>query len=577
MKKNIKAFLLVSAVASSSFLGTSGVNAGPNTPYIDGYSEGTFIKYENNNIHFEEYDGTIHNINFDGRTKLMIDDRGATIKDFRKGMDIYVELKGRKIVHMDSFSTDYPAHITKEGKKRSGIVKSIDRDQIVIITAIGTEETYFTSPSTITLQGGKTVSLNNLYVGDRVKFHFDDIDTNIASKVVIEGDSIAIKDLYRAEIAVTNRMSSVVTFNNVAVFRNGEWEQKENIRLPYNSDLPLYVAREKIDYKNIESYRGKTVYIALKDFFGRDGAEKMVVKNQYETTFSDKIEGVNWFTSEIKLSNTRNIGFNEGTMVIKNGRLVDQYSITSNSSALVVANGREYVNPEGQKVSSKTADVIYIYDEDINNSNIGMDRIYAGRVDSLGEYSLDLKDFFVLDKNKWESFGATKKLFFDNETFVYDLDKTLEDGQTEEDRKLTIQQFITGEYHVDENNLSQIDKDRGTRDYYAYIYTDGDRISGIYLMKQMNSLLRQTVTTASVKTAPLKNEVTQNIDLVLKDAKDWSERLEKWTIRSADTPIRIQGALIMKNGKRIKAEELKVNDRLYLVRDEPIGKIIVVK
>lgn len=558
MKRNIQAFLLASALAGASVVGTPPVDAAANSPYIDGYSEGYFKKYEHNNIVFEEFDGTVHHIAFDGRTRLTIDERTATIDDFKPGMEIYVELKGRKIVFVDGFSTDSPGYISPEGKQRTGTVKMIDRDQIVITTAIGTEERYFTTAGTVTLKNGQNVSLNNLYVGDKVKLYFNDIDTSSIAKIAIDGDTVKIKDLYKGEISVTNRMSSVLTFHNVEVFRNGSWQDIGTLRLPYNSDLPLYIAGQRIDYRNIENYRGKTAYIALKDNYGRDSAEKMVIKNQYEMTYSERIENVNWYTSEIKLSNTRNIGFHDGTMVIKNGRLVDQSSIVPNSSALVVADGRG---------RSSTADVIYIYDQDINNSNIGMDRIYAGRVDSIGEFGLDLKDFFVLEQNKWESFAETKELDYDNDTFIYDV---------EEQKVLTAKELLDGEYHIDEDNISDIDKENGTKDYNAYIYTDGDRISGIYLLKDMDSLLRETVTTASIKTEVVNDENT-GPTVVIQDAKDWSKSGDRWTLRYGDMNLRIKDALIMKNGKRIAPEDLRQGDKLYIVRDDLVGKVIVVK
>lgn len=563
MRKSIIALLLVSILIGASIFGTSKVDAAANSPYINGYSEGFFIKYSGNRILFEEYDGTVHNIAFDGKTQLMIDERQVTIKDFKKGMEIYVKLEGRKIVYMDSFSTDSPAYIAPGSKQKSGTIKMIDRNQITIKTAIGTEETYFTSPSTVAIKNGENMSLNSLYVGDRVKLHFDNIDTTTVSKIVIEGDSILIKDLYKGVLAVTNRMSPVVTFNNVEVFRNGSWKKIDSLRLPYNSDLPLYLGGQKIDYKNIENYRGKSVYIALKNNFGSDNAEKMVIKNQYEMTFSEKIQSVNWYTSQIKLSNTRNIGFHDGTMVIKNGRLVDNYSITPNSSALVVADGRG-----GESI----ADVIYIYDEDINNSNIGMDRIYAGRVESIGEYTLDLRDFFVLDKNKWESFGYAKekdlkKLYYDNETFIYDV---------ETKKSMTSSELLSGKYHVDEDNMNRDDERDNIRDYNAYIYTDGDRISSIYLVKQMDSLLKQTVTTATIASDPTEDP-NMGMTIELRDIKDWSERLEKWNLKYGNMNLRTKDALIMKNGKSIKSSDLKIGDRLYIVRDDLVGKVIVVK
>ena len=64
---------------------------------------------------------------------------------------------------------------------------------------------------------------------------------------------------------------------------------------------------------------------------------------------------------------------------------------------------------------------------------------------------------------------------------------------------------------------------------------------------------------------------------MLMDVKDWSERLEKWNLKFGNMNLRIKDALIMKNGKSIKTSDLKPGDRLYIVRDDLVGKVIVVK
>ena len=559
MNKNMLAFLLAALLLGTSLLAAPTVNAAKNTPYANGYSEGYFIKSENNRIYYEEYDGTFHNIAFDSKTNLLIDNRPVKISDFKKGMEIYVKLKNKNIYYMDSFSTSSPGYITPDSRERSGRVKDVSQDQITIITAIGTEETYFASPATLVSKDGKNTTLNALYAGDRVRLKFSDLSSKTASKILIEGDSVIIKDLYRGVLSVTERMSRFVTVQNVERFRNGNWEKIGTMRMPYSTDLALFMAGKEIDYKKLDSYKGKTVYMAVKDFFGKEGAEKMVIRNQQEMSFSEKIEQVNWYTSEIKLSNKRNIGFNDGTMVIKNGRLVDNYSILPNSSALVVADGR---------ASSSTANVIYIYDEDINNSKSGMDKIYAARVDNIGEYILNIKDFSVLDKNKWQSFNQSMPLYFDEETSVYDMEKK---------KTLTVKEFMDGEYHVDEDNITGGYVGQGgiLKDYNAYIYTDGDRISSIYLKKDMDSILNQRVSTATVES--LKDDASTGLTLNLRDGKDWSDRLEKWNLRYGTMNLRVNDALIVKNGKAITAKQLKIGDRLYIVRDDLDGKVIVVK
>ncbi len=576
MRKDISIFLMASVICSSLVLGTQ-VFAETNhelqgteqqaeivneETVVQDTIEGYFVSLKDNMITIKDYDGITHIKSFDINTLLMINERAVKIKDFKKGVEVYVKIDGEKIIYMDNLDLDNPGYISPNTKQRIGTIKKIDRDQITINTAIGTEETYSTTDSTLTLKGGKNVSLNTLYVGDRVRLQFDDIETNLISKLIIEGNSILIKDLYRGKIAVTNRMSSVISFQEVEVFRNGKWTKTDTIRLPYNSELPLYVGSQKISYRNIEHYRGKTVYMAIKDSYGKDSAEKMVIKNKQETTFSEKIESVNHFTSQIELSNKRNIGFHEGTMVIKSGRIVDSHSITANSSALIVSDGRG---------DSSIADVIYIYDEEVNNSNIGMDMIYSGRIDSIGEYALTLKDFFVINKNEWESFGSikygVKEFYYDNDTFIYDADSRV---------VLDAEKLLNGEYHVDEDKATEAYHKR-LRDYYAYAYTDGDRIAGIYLRKKIDSHSRQRIVTATLNKNPLKygieidaiDEVEDpDLRLDLRDIKDWSNYTESWKLKYANLDISAQGALVMKNGKRIKTSELKKGDKLYMVIDE---------
>ncbi len=577
MKKHISSLFMTVIILSSAAL-TTQVHSGASIIEQIDVIEGYFESVTNNVVKIKDFNGRIYSKQFDANSILMLNERGVKISEFKKGIEVYVKIAGEKILYMDGLTVSENGYISPNSKQRSGIISKIDRDKLIIKTAIGTEETYYTSDAMLTLKSGKNVDLNTLYVGDRVRLQFDDIDTTCISKLIIEGKSIQIKDLYRGKIAVTNRMSSVITFQDVEVFRNGKWKKIDIIRLPYNSDLPLYVGGQKINYKNIEHYRGKTVYMAIKDLHGRDGAEKMVIKNKNEMTFSDKIESVNHFTSEIELSNKRNIGFHDGTMIIKSGRLVDSHSITPNSSALVVADGRG---------SSATADVIYLYDDDINNSNIGMDMIYAGRVDSISEYNLNLRDFFVVNKNKWESFPwksdeDSKELYYDNDTFIFDVEKS---------KQLTSEELLNGQYHIDENNVSSSDSS-ALRDYYAYIYSDGDRISGIYLRKNIDSLLRHRIVTATLDKNPMKyGEEIESIDekvedprlkLDLRDIKDWSENSESWKLKYENLNVEAKGALVMKDGKRIKISELKKEDKIYMIMDDiknfgREAKVIIVK
>ncbi|TCO78760.1 S1 domain-containing protein [Marinisporobacter balticus] len=534
-----------------------------NGPYRDGFIEGYVKKIVDNQIQIEEYDGTVHLLNLDKKVILKIDDILVRLNDFKPGMEVYGELRGRRLNHLESYSTENMGYIPPGGKVRSGIVKRIDRDQISVKTPLG-EETYFISPATMILKKGENVRASTLYAGDRVKLYFDQVDTTSISRMNIEGNSILIKDLYRGKLARADQLEDEIILGNVEAFHNGKWqEDKNSIAIPYTTELPLYVGGQKIPYQNLKYYTGKTVYMAVKDFFGSDKIEKMVVKSQYESTYSDKIEKINWYSDTFELANHKNIRFSDGTMVIKNGRLVDKESINPNADAFIVADGRG---------NDLYADVINVYNEDLNNSNIGQNYIYAGRLGRIFEDKVYLKDFYLLNQHDWESFRTRKEsdekeLFYDNDTTIYDL---------ENKKYILPKEFFAGDYAVDEetDDDDRIEKNH-LKDWHGYIYTDGDRITSIIVQKKLDTLSRQRVTNGVVQKA--EDDKLVGWTVYLTDGKDYSQRHEKWMAKNTTIRVNLEKAMIVKNEKIISPEELQAGDRLYIVRDDFTGKVVVVK
>jgi len=537
-------------------LGTASSYGDDNGPYRNGYIEGYIKERLENQLQIEEYDGTVHQLSVDDKASLVIDNIPVGIMEFKPGMEVYGELQGRKLIYLESYSTDNPGYIPPGGKMRIGTIKKIDRDMLVVKNPMGGEETFFTSEGTIALKKGQNISLGSLYEGDRVKLYFDEIDTPYINRIEVEGDSVLIQDLYRGKITMADQLEDVITLENVEVLHNGEWEDLANgLRISYDASIPLYAGGQKISYKNLKYYKGRTVYAAVKNSFGKDKIEKMVVKSRYETVYSQKIADVNWYTEEIELGNNKNISIHEGTIIIKNGRLADSYGINVNQDALVVADGRG---------STSSANVIYVYNEGINNSNIGQNLVYTGRLDTILSDTVTLKSFYLLDRNEWESFEGEKELYYDHDTMIFDL---------EEMEYVSPGEFYSKDYAVDEDS-SRVKKNN-LKDWYGCIYADGDRISSIVVQKKMDSLLRQRITTGSVES--IVNDSMVGWTITLQDGKDWSSHNDKWISKSISTRINLEKAMIVKDGKMITAEELQPRDRLYMVRDDFIGKIVIVK
>lgn len=544
MKKTISivlAFLVIMTLG--------GVAYGATPSYIEGY----FIEaLEDNTIMLERYNGQVNRISMSKDAEILIDERPVRLKDFKKGMEVYVEMKGRQGVYIDAYSTSNPGYQQPNSTVVTGIIKNITNNGISLQLPIGEEKTYTTSTQTLVKRNKKPGKLADLYIGDRVKIYTDD-NSNHINKLLVEGESVIIKDIYRGELTNVENLTDNIFLSQVDRYRNGSWEPVgKSPRLKLNQQTPIYLGGGELPKNSLKDYEGLVGYGAVKEELGRDVLEKLVLKGDYERNYSTKIENINWFTGQIELANKQNIHINEGTIVIKNGRLVDINSLNPQSDAFIVADGTGV---------DLVANLIHVYNEDINNSSIGQKGIYAGRVDRIFQDKISLIDFFLVDNNEWISFDESKELYYDEGTFIYDLDKGI---------KISPQEFYPSKYAVDELN-----KDNPNRDYYAYLYTDGDRIGGIFLKETLDSLLRQRTTTAVIESNYEDPHMGRAIRV--KDAKDWSSKHQEWKVKTAPLHIYLKEAMVIKDGKVIEKTELKPEDRLYLLRDDNMGKVIIVK
>ncbi|KUO53083.1 MAG: hypothetical protein APF76_14930 [Desulfitibacter sp. BRH_c19] len=524
--------------------------------FRQGTVEGFLLDRGSDFVLFEEYDGTIYNLPVGESARFEIDNRPVNLADFLPGIEVYVQVRDGKVEFLEGYSTANLGYITPGRKVRSGVVARIDRDQIQVSLATGEQETFFISPVTLVQKKGVRVTLDVLYVGDRIKLYFDEVDSRVASRIEIEGDSIRINNIYKGTLNVSNRFTNSISLEDVHLFENGDWQKYNNhMSLPYTLDIPLFAGGYQIPLTNFSYYSGSTVYMVTKDFFNTERIERMLIKNNYESFYNDKIQDINWYTQGFELSNNRNFHFNDSTVVIKNDRLVDMYSLTSQADAFVISDGYG---------DSRLASLVYILNEDINNSTIGNHQLYVGRLEMVVEDLVRIDDFFILNKNQWEGFDEEKELFYDNDTFIYDM---------ETDTYLTTKEFYSTDYSVDED--SRYARNNNLKSWYGYIYTDGDRIASIGLMKDLDSLLKQRVTNGIIEV--IEDDRNVGWTTTLRNANDWSNRHEEWVPKNSSLRVNLEGAIVIKDGKLILPEELKIGDRLYLVRDDFRGKVVIVK
>lgn len=532
--------ILVMALLVLNAFGIAAYAAALN-PYGTNTVEGFLVAKGEGNVTIEMYNGDVRTFFFGQDYSLAIDTVPVSMEDFKVGMEVYATLEGLYINYMEGYSTENPGYISEASRVRTGTVTKIDSTQISVQLSTGISKIYDIAPGTIILQGGKATSVDTIYEGDRVKLFFDDIDNTVLNRIEVEGDTVKIKDIYRGELSAVDNMGGNITLGKLEVFENGDWQTLgTSKRMSYSTTTPIYMGGNKISSSNLKYYRGKTLYVAVKDFFGRDQIDRITIKNQYESVFSGMIEDVNRFSQSFNINNEKNLSFNDGTMIIKNGRLVSGESVATNADVFVVG--------ESNSGSQMIADIVYIYNVDLSRENITQHALYYGKIYQASDDKITLDSAYKVTGNAWEYVGHGQEFSYDNDINVYDVDEQ--------------KTYTTGEV------VPSYNRDENYDNHFAYIYTDGDRIADMVVMDTDDSdydrMEDQRITTGTIQVVTDDSMVGWKIDL--KNAADWSNRKYQWMPRNNMLTVMLQDAAIIKNGKIITPDELKTGDNLYMIR-----------
>lgn len=598
-KMRIMLFVLVVALVT----GAAAVGAKKKMPDV---IEGWFVGHRNAKVMLKEASGKQWEVKIDRNAKFVIDGRPVKLSDFRKGVEIYAELKNGILQYLSSYSTDYPGMEQPERAVRTGLIKYIDRDRLTLRLPTDDVVDYTLHPGTVIQKHYSKARVEELVEGDKVRIFLENEDSSVIQRMEVASSGVHVKYLVRGTLAHFDKYENILVLKDEEVFVNGNWsaypdptgkkksnstegkgtdkasennkdEGKENasdekkeevkpepydipigkdgLRVYYNEEKPVTLVGQKIPVKDLNYYKGRTMYLVVADDFGRPSAERIILKSQYESAYQTKITDIQPYQNLIELENKRNVAWADGTVYIRRDRILDIEDMEEGLDALVISDGRN---------GGLTASLIYVYKTDLAHNNAGRELLYMGRLQTVLPESVTLRDFFFLNQNQWESFGGEKEFFFDDDIMIFDAERGQEVG---------FREFVSREYSIDES-VSR--KKELLRDWYAYLWADGDRVSAAYMKKSNDSLLRQRITEGIVLEAPKENKLT-GLFTVVQNAKDYSTHGNRWLLKHENLNLYLKDAFVIKDGQRISAKEIRKGDRVYVVRDANQAVFVLVK
>lgn len=527
------------------------------TVVIEGYLIELNLESEESasSVVIEDYQGTSYHLMVAAPVSFCVDGIPVKCSELRPGLEVIATAQGTKLLSLEAFSTPHPGYVAPGSQTVKGLVTAINRDEITILGDTGMEGRFFVAPFTVVVRSGMAVPVDTLYAGDRVILYLDDIDSGLISRMEIQGDSILISNLYRASLQMVNPLEGRISCSEAGLFKNGTWQQSASaVSFAYSDDLAIYLSGHQIMTPNLKYYRGKTIYLLTRQVMGQEVVDRLIIKGQTEYTYQGRAENVNFMTGQFEL-NQKNFNLDEGTIVIKDGRLQSGEAIKNDSSLVVIADSW---------LGQNRSNIVYVTDQGLNNSNLGQRQLYYGRIDLITSDSLWLKKPQKLQNHLFSEDGDEVQLYYGSDSRIYD---------SVADKWLTAAELLAGSYAVDED--SSYSEANELRDWYGYVYCDNDYIVAMALWPEEAEPDVLRVSTGTVKTAIPDALIGWTV--TLDDGYDWSYHNRQWMLKGSQLRLSLDDALVIKNGQAIAPEQLKAGDRLYLLRDDFYIRCAVVK
>lgn len=376
---------------------------------------------------------TLYNEDGTGKTPLAL----STLRTFNysdpNGIEVYknhetaeledIEAGDTVFVRLDDTGSVISVSSVPNYSVRYGTVISKKLSSVLVETDIG-QQSYSIDGVNI-IKDGKLSKYSQLKDGDRVKLLINEApNITILKEMTIEGGDKLVANIYKGTFESYDDISDKITLSDPWTLKKGQWVKE--ITEPFKTieigdNFAAYYDGNKQSIKKLNTYLADTtVYIVSEKDYGNGEygvAASFINELDKEVPYDDKVYniGTNKFTLEKSLEN---ISYNQGTIVIKDGRLVKGSSVSSNDYAYVMANR----DADSGKI---IAGVVSIE----QRPGAQAVQLYRGRISSIDEFkTVTLQSYSKLNGTNWDYANTPITFSLSSDTRITDTDGIIGQG-----------------------------------------------------------------------------------------------------------------------------------------------------
>ncbi|HEY5585948.1 MAG TPA: S-layer homology domain-containing protein [Ruminiclostridium sp.] len=457
----------------------------------------------------------------------------AELDDIEAGDTVFVRIDDTGAVSSVSSVPNYSIRYGKVVyKKINSITVETEKGQL-----------QYSTDGVDVIKDGKLSKISQLKDGDRVKLLINEApNVTVLKELAIEGGDKLVANVYKGTFDSYNDISDKILLSDPWTLRKGQWVKE--ITEPFKTielgdNFTAYYAGDKKALKDLNTRMAdSTVYIASEKDYGN--GENGVVATfvnvlDKEVLYDDKVYSTpaNAFVLEKALDS---VLYDQGTIVVKDGRLVQGSSVSANDYAYVMAN-------RDSDTGKIVAGVISI-DE---RPGTQVASLYRGRISSIDEYkNVTLQSYSKLNGENWDYANTPMTFALSSNTRITDTDG------------------IIGQGDFNSYNGANTFKDRT-----IYILSDGTNAVEISTAPYGNVNVSGEVITASGGTIDEDGaQLEQPKTVELRNCRYYDATTHLWVSMGDSSLNLLTNSLVIKNNQRINPSELKKGDKIRVLKKD---------
>jgi|LSQX01.1.fsa_nt_gb hypothetical protein len=461
-----------------------------------------------------------------------------SVSQIRQGDSAFLRLDNNGYVVEISCTSNY----TKE----YGVITEKQNNYLMIKSSDGEINRYPINKDTPISRGGKGVNYEDLLVGESVNLNVYRTPNSVfVINIIVEKGTQEINNIYSATIDYYNDINSTILVRNIKYFENGVWaftSAKGYDEISLSNDIRIFSQSTEIKKENMAlNYLGKQAFIAVENSI--EGEERAVVISfiDQETSnynvFDDRIKTISRERGEIGMSKEKaKFYINEGSIIIKDGKLVKSESLSLNDKTFIVS-------LDIGKTSNQRAYIVDISERETSEGSW----LYIGRISKINEYvDFTINSHLMFSSSRWQYDSRKRTFKLSDNTRILD-----EDGIVGI-RDFT--EFSSREY----------------RDKIVMVAVSGGVAIAVSEAPQADNRIRGRVNVDYGQTVKDKIYLT-NVSMYDQYSSRWEEG------RNGEVTIK-NYTIILKNGKPVDAKEIKRGDTVTIMKPDwgTLGEAVLI-